>query len=30
MGSGAHTHYWDATAPDIALELDRLVNLAVC
>jgi hypothetical protein len=28
IGSGAHTHYWDETAPEIALELDRLVGLA--
>ena len=28
IGSGAHTHYWDETAPEIAVELDRLVGLA--
>ena len=25
IGAGAHTHYWDDTAPEIAEELDRLV-----
>ena len=25
IGAGGHTHYWDRTAPAIALELDRLV-----
>jgi hypothetical protein len=25
VGAGAHTHYWDATAPGIAVELDHLV-----
>ena len=25
IGAGAHTHYWDRTAPAIALELDRLI-----
>jgi hypothetical protein len=25
IGSGAHTHYWDDTAPMIARELDRLI-----
>ena len=25
IGSGAHIHYWDETAPEIAVELDRLV-----
>lgn len=24
IGAGAHTHYWDDTAPDIALELNQL------
>jgi hypothetical protein len=28
MGSGEHTHYWDATAPKIAKELDRLIATA--
>jgi hypothetical protein len=27
IGAGAHTHYWDATAPQIALELDALVMM---
>ena len=26
IGAGAHTHYWDATAPHIALELDALIS----
>ena len=25
IGAGAHTHYWDDSAPSIANELDRLV-----
>jgi hypothetical protein len=25
IGNGAHTHYWDDTAPDIARGLDRLI-----
>jgi hypothetical protein len=25
VGLGAHTHYWDRTAPDIAAELDELI-----
>jgi hypothetical protein len=25
IGAGAHTHYWDGTAPQIALELDALI-----
>jgi hypothetical protein len=25
IGAGAHTHYWDDTAPDIAQALDRLI-----
>jgi len=29
IGAGAHTHYWDRTAPAIALELDRLIATAV-
>ena len=29
IGAGAHTHYWDRTAPTIALELDRLIATAV-
>ncbi len=28
LGAGAHTHYWDASAGEIALELDRLVAAA--
>jgi hypothetical protein len=28
LGRGAHTHYWDETAPQVALELDRLVTKA--
>jgi len=27
IGAGAHTHYWDETAPMIANELDRLIAL---
>jgi hypothetical protein len=26
LGAGAHTHYWDKTAPKIARELDRLIH----
>jgi hypothetical protein len=26
IGSGAHTHYWDRTAPEIAAQLDRLIT----
>lgn len=26
IGMGAHTHYWDKTAPDIALQIDKLVR----
>lgn len=26
IGAGAHTHYWDDTAPDIAEELNNLIN----
>jgi hypothetical protein len=26
IGRGAHTHYWDGTAPQIALELDTLIG----
>jgi|SRR5579864_3758696 len=26
IGAGAHTHYWDDTAPDIAQELNELIN----
>ena len=29
IGAGAHTHYWDRTAPTIAMELDRLIATAV-
>ncbi len=25
IGAGAHTHYWDYTAPEIALQLDELI-----
>jgi hypothetical protein len=28
VGYGAHTHYWDETAPDVAAALDRLVATA--
>jgi hypothetical protein len=28
IGAGAHTHYWDDSAPEIAVELDRLVGIA--
>ncbi|HEY9825227.1 MAG TPA: hypothetical protein V6D19_07250 [Stenomitos sp.] len=26
LGVGAHTHYWDRTAPEVACEIDRLVR----
>lgn len=26
IGAGGHTHYWDGTAPQVALELDRLIT----
>lgn len=26
VGAGAHTHYWDGTAPEVALELDLLIR----
>jgi hypothetical protein len=26
IGAGAHTHYWDETAPEIAQELDHLIE----
>jgi hypothetical protein len=26
IGAGAHTHYWDRTAPQIAVELDELIR----
>jgi hypothetical protein len=26
VGAGAHTHYWDGTAPEIAVELDLLIR----
>lgn len=29
VGSGAHTHYFDGTAPRVAQELERLLNLHV-
>ena len=28
IGAGAHTHYWDEHAPEVACELDRLIQLA--
>ena len=28
IGPGAHTHYWDATAKPIAVQLDRLIDEA--
>lgn len=28
IGAGAHTHYWDETAPEIAEELDYLIETA--
>lgn len=28
IGAGAHTHYWDRTAPQVALQLDELVSFA--
>lgn len=28
IGGGAHTHYWDKTAPQIVAELDRLIATA--
>jgi len=27
IGLGAHTHYWDRTAPDVSEQLDRLIVL---
>ncbi|HWZ96702.1 MAG TPA: hypothetical protein VN025_02995 [Candidatus Dormibacteraeota bacterium] len=27
IGLGAHTHYWDRTAPDVSNELDRLIAI---
>jgi hypothetical protein len=29
IGAGAHTHYWDETAPEIAFELEKLIDHAV-
>ena len=29
IGTGAHTHYWDATAPDVAERLDAIIDAAV-
>lgn len=29
IGMGAHTHYWDKTAPDIVLQIDALVRGAL-
>jgi hypothetical protein len=26
LGGGAHTHYWDKTAPEVAQEIDRLIR----
>ena len=26
VGTGAHTHYWDGTAPEVALEMDLLIR----
>ncbi|MDJ0681279.1 MAG: hypothetical protein QNJ18_15585 [Xenococcaceae cyanobacterium MO_167.B52] len=26
LGAGGHTHYWDETAPEIAQELERLID----
>ena len=26
IGIGAHTHYWDRTAPDVAHTLNALIN----
>ena len=26
VGAGAHTHYWDGTAPEVALEMDLLIR----
>ena len=28
IGAGAHTHYWDVTAREVAFELDRLIGIA--
>ncbi|HEX8362633.1 MAG TPA: hypothetical protein VF613_21105, partial [Longimicrobium sp.] len=28
IGAGAHTHYWDMTAPDVAERIDRLIATA--
>jgi hypothetical protein len=28
VGGGAHTHYWDWTAPEVAQEIDRLIRKA--
>jgi hypothetical protein len=28
LGVGAHTHYWDKTAPEVAQEIDRLIRKA--
>ena len=27
IGAGAHTHYWDRTAPQIAVQLDELIAM---
>jgi hypothetical protein len=29
LGAGAHTHYWDKTAPEVAQEIDRLIRESV-
>lgn len=26
IGGGAHTHYWDKTAPEVAVQLDDLIT----
>jgi hypothetical protein len=26
LGAGAHTHYWDKHAPEVAQEIDRLIS----
>lgn len=28
IGNGAHTHYWDTTAPDVAERIDALISVA--
>jgi hypothetical protein len=29
LGAGAHTHYWDKTAPEVAQEIDRLIRCSL-